>query len=342
MVGLFGLAMSMLVLARGGGYYVVVPRLALVVPLAVVGVVTALAAMNVGRASMNAVMWLGVVALAGVGWNFLVYALKFDNAVWGLLVPLAHPTGIDFRDGLYDPARAFSTARSGWPPLTLLGSALHLGELLERIRDQVSFSSPSPVDASSLSAGLAVKRLPCRAWGRGRPWARRAVARVRHGSLLVPHMASCTRSSGEHRPLRARLSLLAVWPMITLFPGRCGSPAAVLALAIGLKLYPAILLVILFWRYRRRAVLPAAVTTLAVLLAAGPAESRHSLVALNASGQRPCRMWGQDSATAIAHVLRAKTSWWGAVVDLVSADRRPAGRLGGDHGRSVQTGLERP
>ena len=87
-------------------------------------------------------------------------------------------------------------------------------------------------------------------------------------------------------------------------------PAAVLALAIGLKLYPAILLVILFWRYRRRAVLPAAVTTLAVLLAAGPAELRHSLVALNAvQANVHAEWWGQDSATAIAHVLRAKTSW---------------------------------
>ena len=65
-------------------------------------------------------VWLGVVALAGLGWNFLVYSFKFGNAVWGLLLPLAHPTGIDFRDGLYNPALAFSTARSGWPPLTLL------------------------------------------------------------------------------------------------------------------------------------------------------------------------------------------------------------------------------
>ena len=43
-VGTFGLFMTALVLARGGGYYVVVPRLAFVVPLAIVGVIAALAA----------------------------------------------------------------------------------------------------------------------------------------------------------------------------------------------------------------------------------------------------------------------------------------------------------
>ena len=53
-------------------------------------------------------------------WNFLVYWFHFGSATWGLLLPLATPTGVDFRDGLYQPALDFSTAHSGWPPLTLL------------------------------------------------------------------------------------------------------------------------------------------------------------------------------------------------------------------------------
>jgi len=64
-VGACGLAMTVLVLARGGGYFVVVPRLAYAVPLAVVARFTALAVIGVGRATFNAVAWLGVVALAG-------------------------------------------------------------------------------------------------------------------------------------------------------------------------------------------------------------------------------------------------------------------------------------
>ncbi len=310
-VGLFGLAMSALVLARGGGYYVVVPRLALVAPLAVVGVVTALAALNVGRDSMNAVMWLGVIVLAGVGWNFVVYVLKFDNAVWGLLVPLAHPTGIDFRDGLYDPARAFSTARSGWPPLTLvLGRPFTWVSFATGYAIQVCILVALAGAATVLSAGLALKAaLPRDGSKQGRAVDAPLLAFVMGLWLVTSYGFMYEIERGNIDLYALALSLLAVW-LIVRSPRSAWLPAAVLALAIGLKLYPAILLLILFWRYGRRAVLPAAVTTLAVLLVAGPAELRHSIVALNAvQANVHAEWWGQDSATAIAHVLRAKTSW---------------------------------
>ena len=58
--------------------------------------------------------------MAGVCWNFLVYWFRFGSDTWGLLLPLAKPTGIDFRDGLYVPAQAFSQLVSGWPPLPTL------------------------------------------------------------------------------------------------------------------------------------------------------------------------------------------------------------------------------
>jgi len=75
-----------------------------------------------------------VIALAGLGWNFFAYSLKFGNAVWGMLLPRARPLGVDFRDGLYDPARAFTTVHSGWPPLTLLLGRRSPGELLDGLR----------------------------------------------------------------------------------------------------------------------------------------------------------------------------------------------------------------
>ena len=310
-VGLFGLAMTALVLSRGGGYFVVVPRLAFVAPLAVVGLVTALVALNVGRDSLNPVMWLGVIALAGVGWNFLVYALKFDNAVWGLLLPLAHPTGIDFRDGLYAPARAFSTARSGWPPLTLfLGRPFTWVSFSTGYAVQVCLLVACAVAAAILSAGLAVKAaFPHEGSRPGRAVDAPLLAFVMGLWLVTSYGFMYEIERGNIDLYALALSLLSIWLMIR-SPRSAWLPALVLALAIGLKLYPAILLVILFWRYRRRAVLPAAVTILAALLVAGPAELRHSLVALNAvQANVHAEWWGQDSATAIAHVLRAKTSW---------------------------------
>ena len=57
-------------------------------------------------------LWLGVVALFGVFWNFLIYWVHFGSGTWGLLLPLAKPTGIDFRDGLYQPGLRLHARRT--------------------------------------------------------------------------------------------------------------------------------------------------------------------------------------------------------------------------------------
>jgi len=308
-VGACGLAMTVLVLARGGGYFVVVPRLAYAVPLAVVGAVTALAVIGVGRATFNAVAWLGVVALAGLGWNFFVYWLKFGNAVWEVLLPRARPLGVDFRDGLYDPARAFSTVHSGWPPLTLLlGRPFTLVSLSTGYDIQVCVLVALALVAVVLSARLAVKAA-CADDLPGRKVDAPLVGLVMGLWLLTSYGFMYEIDRGNIDLYALVFSLLAVW--LTIRSSRSAwLPAAVLALAIGLKLYPAILLVMLFWRYRWRALLPVVVTTAVALLIAGPAALRHSLAALSSlQAGVHAEWWGQDSATAMAHVLRDHTGW---------------------------------
>ena len=308
-VGAFGLAMTVLVLARGGGYFVVVPRLAYAVPLAVVGAVTALAVMGVGRATFNAVAWLGVIALAGLGWNFFAYSLKFGNAVWGMLLPRARPLGVDFRDGLYDPARAFTTVHSGWPPLTLLlGRPFTLVSFSTGYDIQVCILVALALAAVVLSARLAVKAA-CADDLPGRKVDAPLVGLVMGLWLLTSYGFMYEIDRGNIDLYALVFSLLAVW--LTIRSSRSAwLPAAVLALAIGLKLYPAILLVMLFWRYRWRALAPVVVTTLVALLIAGPAALRHSLVALSSlQAGVHAEWWGQDSATAMAHVLRDHTGW---------------------------------
>ena len=195
-VGLFGMAMTVLVLARGGGYFVVVPRLAFVAPLAVVGAVTALAVRSAGRAPFTAVAWLGVIALAGLSWNFFVYSLKFGNAVWSLLLPRARPLGVDFRDGLYDPARAFSTAHSGWPPLTLLlGRPFTLVSFSTGYAVQVGILVALALAAVVLSVRLATRAACSRRSARSGPHGRaRRSSGSSWGSGCSLRMASCTRS----------------------------------------------------------------------------------------------------------------------------------------------------
>ena len=160
--GALGLLLSAAVLVRGGGYLVVVPRLAYVLPLAVVGTVTALASGGVGRREgVGPVPWTGVVVAFGVVWNFLVYWLHFGGGTWGLLVPLAKPTGFDFLNGLYRPAHEFSTATSGWPPLTLiLGKPFTLLPLATAHVVQLVILTALAVVCVVLSAVLAVRALP--------------------------------------------------------------------------------------------------------------------------------------------------------------------------------------
>ncbi len=118
-VGGLGILLTAVVLSRGGGYFVLVSGLQWDVPLAIVGLATVLAASRVGDEQAGPVMLLAAVVVGSIAWNFLVYSVKFGHSVFRLLVPVAHPTGIDFRDGLYLPGKAFSNAVSGWPPFTL-------------------------------------------------------------------------------------------------------------------------------------------------------------------------------------------------------------------------------
>ena len=311
LVAALGAVEVAVVLARGGGYFVIVPRLAFMVPVAVAGLVAARAAREGGGERTNAVVWLGVVALAGVGWNICVYSVKFGRGVWDLLVPRAHPAGVDFRDGLYDPARAFTTIHSGWPPLSLyLGKPFTLLSLGAGYRVQFVVLVALALAATLLSAHLAVRAVGKRAvYEKGRPLSTTLVAAVCGLWLLTSYGFFYEVDRGNVDLYALVFALLALW--LTVRGTRSPWPAAAaLALGTGLKLYPAILIIVLLWRYRLKALVPVAVTTAAVLLVAGPGQLVHSFSALQAlSTSRTAEWWGQDSATAMAHVLREHTSW---------------------------------
>ena len=294
-----------LVLARGGGYFAVVPRLAIVLPLAVIGLVSALAVLEVGE-RLDAVAWLGVIVLAGVGWNICVYSVKFGRHVWSILILLTHPHGVDFRDGLYDPARAFTTVHSGWPPLSLyLGRPFTLLGFSTAYKVQFVILVALAVTAAAISARLAARATG----GSGHAIDTRLLGLIMGLWLLTSYGFLYEIERGNIDLYALVFSLLAVW--LTVRGARSAwLPAACLAVAVGLKLYPGVLVVVLLWRYRWRAVLPLAVTTLAALLIAGPANLAHSfttLQALSTSGK--AEWWGQDSATAMTHVLRDHTHW---------------------------------
>ena len=326
--GAAGLLFALLVLSRGGGYFVVVRDLQWFVPLTIVGIVTALAASRFGAGRANAVVWLLVVVVGGFGWNFLVYAYKSGRAVFGLLLPLVHPTGIDWRVGILAAGRSFSNAESGYPPFTLwvgkaftaigpstgyviqvcllvgfaVGSAV-LCALLARA--WLSAAQESHLGrAMSSSEGERLKR-PFDAWQLG----------LLGGLWLSTSYGFMFEIERGQLDLYALFfALLAVWLLLARPLGSPWWPSLALALAVNIKAFPGLLAVVVLWRYRWRAVVPLLVTNLALVLSAGLGNVRHFVERrawLEASTSS--RGWVNNSAWSLAHTLHEVSSWPSAI-----------------------------
>ena len=327
-VGAAGLFFALLALSRGGGYLMVIHDLQWFVPPAIVGIATALAAGRLGAGRANAVVWLLVVVLGDVGWNSLVYAFKFGRGVFAILLPLVHPTGIDWRVGIVAAGKSFSLANSGYPPFTLwVGRA---------------FTAVSPSTAYAIQvcllAGFAVgSALLCgllgRAWHSAAPELRLSGAmtssegdRLRRpfeawqlgllgGLWLATSYGFMFEVERGQLDLYALFfALIAVWLLLRRPQGSAWWPSLALALAVNIKAYPGVLAVLLLWRYRWRAVVPLVVTNLALLLSAGPAKVLQFFTTRAAleSSTFP-RGWVNNSAASLAHTLHEVSSWPGSL-----------------------------
>ena len=318
-VGGLGILLTAVVLSRGGGYFVLVSGLQWDVPLAIVGLATVLAASRVGDEQAGPVMLLAAVVVGSIAWNFLVYSVKFGHSVFRLLVPVAHPTGIDFRDGLYLPGKAFSNAVSGWPPFTLwigkaftavgfsTGYAIQFCILLGFAAGAVVLSTSlarsalSAQDQPSANGRLAVER----------PITARQLGLVGGLWLFTSYGFMYEMERGQVDLYALFFALLAVWLVLrrpTISPWW---PSLCLALAVNLKAYPAVLAVVLLWRYRWRAVVPLLVTNLALLCAAGPVNVRRFVVTQNGLERGSHALWwGNNSAVSLAHTLHLLNSAW--------------------------------
>jgi hypothetical protein len=107
--------------------------------------------------------------------------------------------------------------------------------------------------------------------------------------------------------------LLTVWLTLRL-PRSPWWPALALAVAVNLKLYPVILCVLVFWRYRLKALVPVLVTNAALLLVAGPANTWRLMAWLadETPEKRPA-VWTDMGAAGTASVMRvlhpSLTAW---------------------------------
>ena len=254
--------------------------------------------------------------------------------------------GRDFRDGLYDPARAFSVEGSGWPPMTLIVAwPFTLVQRSTAYAVEVGLMAGAAVGSAVLSAVLALRAVAP---------AHRARRRSADGAvdaqslgivlgvwLLTSYGFMYELQRGNVNLFALFFSLLAVWLTLRL-PRSPWWPAVVLAVAINLKLYPAILLALLFWRYRLRAVVPVLVTNAVLLLIAGPVNAAAARgVADDGRARdprrRPTATWARRAPRPSCAPRRL-----GSVVGGGAALRGPAGAVGGDGDRPDAARVEQP
>jgi len=319
-----GTALTLRVLVRGGGYGVVVPRLTWYLPLAVIGAVALLAALGFGGARITPVVWLGTVVMAAIAWNFLVFFFRMGfGAFSGVLMSLPPTRGVDFRDGLYLPGRAFSNAGSAWPPLTIwIGKAfgvfsLHTGYVL-----QIVILVCLALSTAVFSARLAQRMSVGDGLGSGASAGRELVF-VMGLWMLTSFGFAFAVERGQIDLYALAFALLAVWLLLR-EPMSPWWPALALAASVNLKVYPAVLAVLVLWRYRWKALVPLLVTNAALLLVAGPTNLQRFVAGQDAlQGRGSGGWWGNMSALSTAEVLRsaggAWATWFGYALLALSA-----------------------
>jgi hypothetical protein len=268
-VAVYGLVSSMFLVTQGGGFLLVMRHLAFALPLAVTGAITVCAGMGLIHTERDATPWIVAVAGAGALMNVLPYAIVYGERMWRKLIPRAPIHGIDLRDGLLIPARAFDSAHSGWPPLTLwLGRPFTLLDLRAAYVVQFIILFALAVLATWLSVTLAARVDDRPADLRsGRPTLRWVLFGAMLAWLLTSYGFMFELERGNIDLYALVFALLAI--VLTLRTRTAWLPALCLAVAINLKVYPAILVVVLLWRYRLRAVLPLVVFCGVLALSAG-------------------------------------------------------------------------
>jgi hypothetical protein len=268
-VAVYGLVSSMLLLTQGGGFPLVMRHLAFALPLTVTGAITVCGGMGLIHTKRDATPWIVAVAAAGALMNVVPYAIVYGGGVWTKLIPRAYPLGRDLRDGLLVPARAFNDALSGWPPLTLwLGRPFTLLDLRAAYIVQFIILFALAVLATWLSVTLAARVDDRPADLRsGRPTLRWVLFSAMLVWLLTSYGFMFEMERGNIDLYALVFALLAI--ILTLRTRTAWLPALCLAVAVNLKVYPAVLVVVLLWRYRLRAVLPLVIFCGVLALSAG-------------------------------------------------------------------------
>ena len=298
-----------LIVAHGGGSAEVAPRLQVAALVGLVGLVTALAVRDRVRGPRRVILWIAALVLGGACLNLMPLLVGTGPSGLARLVSVMPPSGGDFRGGLYEPALAFSNAGSIWPPLTLIvGRAYTLMSWSDAYVVHVVVLIASAAASAFLASALAVRVSSTEgASGVAREVGPRQLSIVAGCWLLTSYGFLFEIERGNANLVALLLMLLAVWLLVSR-PRHLWLCAFCLALAVSFKVYPATLLVLVFWRWGLRALLPVTVTNVALLLVAGPANAARFLVNLTSAQTSEGYVWlGNHSAVSFAQTVATAT-----------------------------------
>jgi len=223
-----------------------------------------------GTRTLQTILWM-VAALALV--NVALAWIDLDAWTWRApaYFPFTQPIGTDFRNGGYAAAQHFSNATSGWPPLTVILFApyLLLGQDAAYVVHVCILVGAS---MAALGLALSVARTgnsdDVALGGRTGAYLGQVVPALAIW-LFISYGFLLSVERGNLDALVAFLAMLGLWAMVKR-PSAVWLPTIAFSVAAELKVYPALLLLLLVWRFRWRSVVPLVACNVVLALSAGP------------------------------------------------------------------------
>lgn len=220
--------------------------------------------------TLQLILWM-VAALVFA--NVALAWIDLDRWAWRapMYFPFTEPIGADFRIGGYVPAEQFSNAATVWPPFTIVLStpylllepntayvvhvcilvalniaalAIAVAVLHSRDGDDLPLCGPAGVQVGLLAPAFSV-------------W------------LFVSYGFLLSVERGNFDAFVAFFAMLGLWSMVRR-PSGVWLATIAFSVAAEIKVYPALLLLLVIWRFRWKSILPLLACNAVLALSAGP------------------------------------------------------------------------
>ena len=262
--------------------------------------------------------------------NHILAAVDFQHMNWSArkLFYTITPVGIDFKMGIYEPGGLLLKGQSPYiipeypyPPLTsVIGMLFALLPYLTAYLVQMLVLFV--LNIATLWIAVQIMSAVWRQEVEMADDVFRVVQYTLFALILFMDLSSYgfafSAERGNYDIYAQFFSVLGLWFLVAK-PGNLWLPVLAVSLAVHCKIYPAVLFVMIFWRYRWKCLIPIVVTNAILFLILGPANLLLFMEKQWALFQAPLVWIGNHSATAFAqtvlvpHGVSSRWAQWVAV-----------------------------